>query len=369
MLSLVETISWKHYKERTRSQVIDMALVFLEGFELPATEFEADLTDHFSEQPLVSSGIGLSSYNGFQGRLLGSAEDLSYFTCTRSCTSSLEATWTYFVSVYVEAAASDGTVWFALSEGSQPIHTFAVTKSGTSVFGSWYAGVVNSIPIQVGSNLGSTGTWITVEVQVTLPASGVATGTLKARINGEGSESIDLSNVVTTSGSSGVGADSVMYHTNSVAHFDDLWADTSAVWRGNTLGVQGHVVDSVVSSNSSVSGGADQVAVLTDNNDGSYAIMGTSGDKDLFTLTDGSELANSVIGIKIVARVACTEVGTRDINLITKLSATEDPSSTANSVVSRNPSGVSEIRTTKPGGGAFSVSDLAALEVGYELNN
>lgn len=105
----------------------------------------------------------------------------------------------------------------------------------------------------------------------------------------------------------------------------------------------------------------------TPNDATDYVESSTPGDEDTYAYGNLSAASGSVHGIQIIPRARKTDAGTRSIVTVARHSGTEEDSAamTLNTTwgyVGR------DLRQTKPGGGAWSISDINAAEFGVKVN-
>lgn len=104
----------------------------------------------------------------------------------------------------------------------------------------------------------------------------------------------------------------------------------------------------------------------TPNSDTDYVESSTVSDKDTYAMSNLTSTAGTVYGIQIMPFARKTDAGTRSIKSVTRLSGTEEDS--ADKALSTGYTYLMDIRETKPGGGAWSVSDINSMEVGVKVS-
>jgi hypothetical protein len=119
-------------------------------------------------------------------------------------------------------------------------------------------------------------------------------------------------------------------------------------------------------------GGADsganwsQVDEGVPNDDTDYVTSGTPGDKDTYAHQDLVSIGGVVKVVQIVGRMRKDDAGARSVVMVARLSATEvdGPAQTLNTSYAT----FADPRTTKPGGGAWTISDVNSAEFGVKIN-
>lgn len=102
------------------------------------------------------------------------------------------------------------------------------------------------------------------------------------------------------------------------------------------------------------------------NSDTDYVESSTVTDKDTYVMGNLTSTAGSVYGIQIMPFAKKTDAGVRSIKSVTRLSATEEDS--ADKTLSTGYTYYPDIRETKPGGGAWSITDINNAEVGVKVS-
>jgi hypothetical protein len=102
------------------------------------------------------------------------------------------------------------------------------------------------------------------------------------------------------------------------------------------------------------------------NDDTDYVESSTVGDKDTYAYSNVTPTTGTVHGVQLLPYAKKTDAGTRSIVSVARHSGTEEDSSakTLNSTYAYLP----DVRETKPGGGAWSISDVNAAEFGVKVN-
>ena len=101
------------------------------------------------------------------------------------------------------------------------------------------------------------------------------------------------------------------------------------------------------------------------NGDTDYVESSTPGDKDTYTFGNLASTSGTVYGVQVLPYAEKTDAGSRTIASIARLSATEVDS--ADKALASSYAYLPDIRETKPGGGAFSISDVNSTEFGVKV--
>lgn len=104
----------------------------------------------------------------------------------------------------------------------------------------------------------------------------------------------------------------------------------------------------------------------TPNSDTDYVESSTVGNKDTYTYGDLTSTSGTVYGVQCLPYAKKTDAGTRSIVTIARLSATEVDSAAA--TLGSGYTYAPDIRETKPGGGAWSITDVNNAEFGVKVN-
>lgn len=102
------------------------------------------------------------------------------------------------------------------------------------------------------------------------------------------------------------------------------------------------------------------------NDDTDYVTSGTPGDKDTYAFGNLAVSSGTVQTVQLSARFRKDDAGARSIVTVARLSATETDSAvvTAGSTYGY----ATDSRTTKPGGGSWSITDVNNAEFGVKVN-
>jgi hypothetical protein len=99
--------------------------------------------------------------------------------------------------------------------------------------------------------------------------------------------------------------------------------------------------------------------------DTTYVESSTVGNKDTYTFPDLTATTGTVHAVQILPYARKTDAGTRTIATVARLSGTEVDS--ADIALAASYAWAGDLRTTKPGGGAWSISDVNASEFGVKV--
>lgn len=104
----------------------------------------------------------------------------------------------------------------------------------------------------------------------------------------------------------------------------------------------------------------------TQDGDTTYVESSTVGNKDTYTYTDLTPGTGTVFGVQSLLYARKTDAGTRTIKSVARTSATETDS--ADKTLSTTYLYYPDVRETKPGGGAWTVTDVNASEFGPKVS-
>lgn len=335
-----------------------MALLFCDSFDHYTT-----LTDKWTNN--VGGNISIGSFG-------------------RNSTSGVRLTNT---NAFVRKTISSLTTWgfgfgfrFATISDFNPIAT--LSNSGSAIFevGVTPAGKVyvsrSGTTISTGNTIMSANLFYFIECKVTLNGS---TGTVLTKINGITDLNLSSQNTGgTTADTFGLGQriggnnaflnnwdwdDVYVIDTTGSAPNNDLLGDVriQALFpngNGNT--------SNLVGSDSNSTDNYLLVDESAPNSDTDYVESSNVGDKDTYTMGNLTPTTGTVYGLQILPFAKKTDAGTRSIKSITRLSGTEEDS--ADKTLSTDYGYLPDIRETKPGGGAWSISDVNSAEIGIKVS-
>lgn len=214
-------------------------------------------------------------------------------------------------------------------------------------------------------------TWVYIEYKVTINNS---TGVFVVRLNG--ATEINLSSQDTQNTANATADTFELRPPDTFAvTFDDFYAcDGTGAVNNDFLGdvrVESRLPNG--NGNSSVFVGSDGnstdnyllVDESTPNGDTDY-VQGTSvGDKDTYAFQDATPTSGAVHAVQAIPYARKTDAGSRSICSVARLSGTE--SDGANHTLSVSYQYHRHIFETKPGGGAWSISDFNSSEFGAKV--
>ena len=230
------------------------------------------------------------------------------------------------------------------------------------------------VVIGTGTTILGCASWYYIELKVTIDDS----GSFQVRLNGE-DEIHNAGGPVSADTRNGAAASANQirfYGLTASTLYDDIYiCDGAGSANNDFLGdVRVEAIFPSGNGNSSQLIGSD--ADSTDNyllvdeaapSTADYVESSTVSDKDTYVFGDLTPTAGSIAGIQILPYAAKTDAGSRSIVTVARLSATEEDGSAM--ALSSSPLYLSEIRETKPGGGAWSISDVNSAEFGVKVNS
>lgn len=253
----------------------------------------------------------------------------------------------------------------ALNEGGTNHLTLGLTATGLLEV------MRNGTVLATGTTPISTGVWYYAEIKAVIHDS---TGAVTVRLNGV--NEITGTSLDTRNGGAGV-IDTIHLRnpTSNIVWFDDLYVcDTSGSTNNDFLGdVRVEALFPNGNGNSSQLAGSDGnstdnyllVDETSPNGDTDYVESSTVGQKDTYAFGNLTSTTGSVYGVQILPYAQKTDAGTRSIASVARLSATEVDS--ADKTLSTTYTYLPDIRETKPGGGAWSITDVNNAEFGVKV--
>lgn len=214
--------------------------------------------------------------------------------------------------------------------------------------------------------------WYYIEIKVTISDT---VGVAVVRVNGV--LDINLSSQDTRNGATGI-IDTVEFEDHVAGvYIDDFYvADTSGGAPQNDFLGDIRVEALYPNANGNTSnlvgsdGNSTDNYLLVDeaapNGDTDYVESSTVGDKDTYNYGALTPTSGTVFGVQIVPYARKTDAGVRSIKSVARHSATEvdGPEKTLNTTYIYLP----DVRETKPGGGAWSISDVNGAEFGVKVS-
>lgn len=239
-----------------------------------------------------------------------------------------------------------------------------------------HIGNANTTPVAISSNTLNTATWYYIEVKHKTDNS---TGTFEVRVNGTSTGWINLSSQDTQVGAFaytdllGYGAE-ISGNGNSVDITDMYICDTGGSTNNDFLG--DIRVEAILPSGAGnyteftdLVGAANHAAAVDDSSsqddDTTYVGSSTTGHRDTFAMGNITPSTGSILGVALNATARKDDAGTRLLKLMARLSSTDSESSTES--LGTDYAGVQRIMETKPGGGAWSITDVNNAEFGVRI--
>lgn len=262
---------------------------------------------------------------------------------------------------------------FALREGTT--HHISVRFNSSNqlyFFSSGPAAQVGSASSALNAD-----TWYYIEGKVVISD---ASGSVEWRVNGTSGGS--TGSLDTRNGGSGVVTAIQLGFQQSVAvagvdiyHMDDLYVCDGGGSVNNDFLGDTRIQARFPNGNGNYSQLVGSDGNSTDNyllvdettpNTADYVESNVAGDKDTYTYSDLTPTAGTVHGVMVVPYSVKTDAGTRTVTPTSRLSGTDNDGSAATLSTTGLyvPSGVFE---TKPGGGAWSISDVNSAEFGVKV--
>ena len=216
--------------------------------------------------------------------------------------------------------------------------------------------------------------WYSIEMKVVIHDT---TGSIELRIDGV--VELNLTNIDTRSGGTGF-VDRIRLGRNVNfpqfdAFFDDLYVcDTAGSVNNDFLGdVRVEALLPTANGNSSVLVGSDGnstdnyllVDEASPNSDTDYVESSAVGDKDTYVFGNLSPSSGTVFGVLVLPYIRKTDAGIRKMASVARVSGTEVDS--ADKTLSTSYAYMPDVRETKPGGGAWTISDVNGAEFGIKV--
>ena len=333
-----------------------------------------DSFDHYANADVLSKWDGAAAFSLGGGRF-GNCflAQSNVGGSTRSVTKTLSpasATWIVGFALRVTpAGGNNGNAFFlTLDSGTvqldlrwNSLNQLVVTRAGTTL------ATTSAFPVQV---------WHYVEFKFTINNS---TGSYELRVNGDTAASASGIDTQNTANASVNGyrwtALSNDGNTTPTFQIDDVYmCDNTGGTNNDFLGdvrIQALFPDG--NGNSSQHVGSDSnstdnyllVDETAQDGDTTYVASSTVGEKDTYTYGDLTSSTGTVYGVQILPYSRKTDAGARSIVSVARSGATEEDS--ANKALSTSYIYLPDIRETKPGGGAWTISDVNAAEFGVKV--
>lgn len=303
---------------------------------------------------------------------------LQLLSATGAVTKTLDAQQTWIVGVAIFSAdvgspstnptgiialLDAGTVQMDVRMNDATNRQLTITRNGTV--------------LATGTTSLALSTWYFIEFKVFIHDT---TGTAELKINGV--TELSLTNV-DTKNTANASANAVRLGaagassggTQATWLFDDFYVcDGQGATNNNFLGdVRVEAIFPDGNGNSSQMLGSDGnstdnyllVDEATPNDDTDYVSEDTVDQKDTYAYGSVTPGSGTVHGVQVLPYARKTDAGARSIKSVARVSGTEEDSATK--VLSMSYLYLSDIRETKPGGGAWSISDVNGAEFGVKL--
>lgn len=334
----------------------------------------ADSFDHYTTPSLKWSNINVSAQDaGFNigafGRFStsgGRKNNGAWQSIGK--TLDVRSTWIAGVAFYIASISGKQSI-IGFFDGTSNQVDVCINGSGVLEFRR------NKSVLNTGSHALSAATFYYIELKATIDNT---TGSYEVRINGA-TEFTGSSTDTQQTGNASANMISIGdwgSESGPESHFDDFYiCDTSGATNNNFLGdVRVECLFPNGNGNYSQFTGSDGnstdnyllVDETSPNGDTDYVADATVSDKDTYTFTDPTPTSGSVYGVQITHYSRKTSAGTRSSRSLARLSGT-DADNGSDQALATSYTYFSDIRETKPGGGSWSLSDVANAEFGVEV--
>lgn len=340
-----------------------MALRFIDSFEhYSTTQLQADLkwTSHSNDPTITASGRfgnGLSLV-GYDSRSIRRTIDA-------------QQTWVMGAAVNFSGPVNGNGYIFALLDAGTP-QIFLALSGGNNLFVQRYGGAT----LGTGTKTIIPGIWYYIEWKVKIDNT---TGTVEVRVDGVPDigplSSQDTQNTANaTANQVQLGRSDGGFTVSLLA--DDFYAcdgtggsptdDFLGDVRCEALFPSGNGNSSQwVNSAATSVNNYSYVDETTPDGDSTYVESSVVGDKDTYVFTNLSPTSGTVYGVQPVPYARKTDAGARSFCTVARLSGTETDS--ADDVLSVSYLYYPDVRETKPGGGAWTISDVNSAEFGNKV--
>lgn len=347
-----------------------MGLFWTEGFESPVytTKINANgsLVWAAGARSSASSRTGtFKNTSGYTVRLVGGdQDDLIIVGAAFQVPGGVAGNWVLF-GLYGDTLATTHLTVTIDRLGSGNPATIKVYRGDPSAGGTLLA--TSAAFTEPPAN-----TWMHFEVKARLHDS---TGSVVVRHDEV--TIINVTGVDTKNGGTATVFDGIQVSANYAAGIDDIYmaneqgsvnTDFQGAKRVETLQPTGN-------GNSSQGVGSDgnstdNYALIDDGvftvSTGDYVDLATTGDKDTYVHSDSAQpIGNAVAGVMVWAHAQKTDAGSRSLIPVVRLSGTESDGA-ALALLNGTFKTVGDVFQTKPGGGAWSVTDVGNTEYGYK---
>lgn len=335
-----------------------MALLFIEGWDTDTTVAADGRWTGGGTQTSVGSG----------GRT-GNRLNLANASLARTVSHVFAPAGDVIIVGCAVMRTSDYTaaVLFQLREGATPHMDLRITATGQLTV------TRNGTVLATTTFIPALGVWNYYELKVTIHDTA---GTFELRINGNSVAEVSGTSQDTKNGGTG-NLDTILLNDpgGSGTAFDDLYiCDDAGSANNDFLGdVKVETLYPNGNGNSSQLVGSDGnstdnyllVDETTPNSDTDYVESATVGNKDTYAVTDLAAVGGTVYGVQLSPYARKNDAGARTICTVARLSGTEVDS--ANAALSTSYQHFVDMRETKPGGGAWTISDVNSAEFGVKV--
>ena len=262
--------------------------------------------------------------------------------------------------------------WMALYEASTGIHIrFNINAEGRLVATRDGAALTGG----TGTKVLSVNVWYGIEIWAEITDSG---GVVKVYFDGDSVPDINVSSADTKNGGTGVvdrigfavGTGHRIYMCDLVV-YNDAGAVNNAAPLGDLrvewlLPTGNGTSSALVGSDSNSTDNYLLVDETTPNGDVDYVESSTPADKDTYAMSDLVSSTGSVLAVGAQIYAKKSDAGSRSIAPVYRLSGGTEADGTTR-VLGSGYAAYSEVREAKPGGGAYSVSDVNGMQVGVKI--
>ena len=262
--------------------------------------------------------------------------------------------------------------WMSLNEAAAGVHLrfnvdanghLVVTRDGAALTGG------------TGTKVLSANVWYGIEIWAEITDSG---GVVKVYFDGDSVPDINVSSADTKNGGTGV-VDRIGFQvgTGHTAYMCDLvvYNDAGAVNNAAPLGdlrvewllpTGNGTSSALVGSDTNSTDNYLLVDEATPNGDVDYVESSTPADKDTYAMSDLVSSTGSVLAVGAQIYAKKSDAGGRSIAPVYRLSGGTEADGTTR-VLGSDYAVYSEVQEAKPGGGAYSVSDVNGMQVGVKI--
>lgn len=335
-----------------------MSLLYIDGWDVDTAVAPPDRWTGGGTQTSIVGG----------GRT-GNRLSLANLSLARSVQHAFAATDVVIVGIAILRESNlNAAVMVALTESGTTHVDLRMTATGQVTL------TRNGTVLGTSTFVAAAGVWAYYEIKVLISDT---VGTVELRVNGSSTPDISLTGLDTRNGGTGV-VNSITLSDpgGSGTSFDDLYIcdDAGSAPNNDFLGdVKVETLRPSGNGNSSQLVGSDGnstdnyllVDETTPDSDTTYVESATVGDKDTYAYGDLATTTGTVYGVQLSPSVRKTDAGLRSVCSVARLSGTETDS--ADKVLSTTYQHMTDMRETKPGGGAWTISDVNSAEFGIKV--